>query len=381
MNNSIMSKNTGHPLLTPVLMGKLELPNRIVMAPLTRMRANNPGHTPTGLHAEYYAQRATAGLIIGECTEISRDGYGWADTPGLWSREQVREWRVVTEAVHRNGGLMYAQLWHTGAMSHPDFFSGELPVSASNVNPEQESVTPSGRKLTVAPRAMTKAEICQTVEDFGVAARNAILAGFDGVQVQANYLYLIAQFLNSATNLRTDEYGGSTENRARLLFEITESVLQHVEPGRVGIKVGPMHLAGPFAANADTLPDMEYVIERLNGYGLAHLLLMGATTDFTGSPIEHLAGDGMFRHFRPLFRGHLIANVEMSLERGNRLISEGLADSIAFGRQYIANRDLAQRLEAGAPLNEVDWMTVYGSGPKGYVDYKALDVLAQELAR
>jgi len=357
------------------------------MAPLTRMRAANPGHVPSELHVEYYAQRASAGVIIGECTEISPDAYGWADTPGLWSAEQVRGWRGVTDAVHKKGGLMYAQLWHTGAMSHPDFFDGALPMSASNVNPEQESVTPSGRKPTVAPRPMSKDEIHQTVADFGIAAKNAMEAGFDGVQIQANYLYLIAQFLNSATNLRKDEYGGSTVSRARFLFEITETILEHVEPGRVGIKIGPMNIpsltpgyrprtgvgsvkiSGPFAANADTLPDIEYVIKKLNDYNLAHLLLMGATTDFTGSPLEELAGDGMFQHFRPLFHGHLIANVEMTQERGNRLIKAGLADSIAFGRPYIANPDLPERFHRGAELNEVNWPTVYASGPKGYTDY------------
>jgi N-ethylmaleimide reductase len=380
------------PLFTPVQMGKLQLPNRIIMAPLTRMRAANPGHVPSELHVEYYAQRASAGLIIGECTEISRDAYGWADTPGLWSAEQVRGWRAVTDAVHKKGGLMYAQLWHTGAMSHPDFFDGALPMSASNVNPEQESVTPSGRKATVAPRSMSKDEIRQTVADFGIAAKNAMEAGFDGVQIQANYLYLIAQFLNSATNLRKDEYGGSTVSRARFLFEITETVLEHVESGRVGIKIGPMNIpsltpgyrpgsgsevrsvkiSGPFAANANTRPDMEYVIKKLNDYNLAHLLLMGATTDFTGSPLEELADDGMFQHFRPLFRGHLIANVEMTQDRGNRLIEAGLADSIAFGRPYIANPDLPERFLRGAELNELNWPTVYASGPKGYTDYPRL---------
>lgn len=376
-----MSKTNSQPLFTPVQMGGLELHNRIVMAPLTRMRAANPGHTPTELHVEYYAQRATAGLIIGECTEVSPDAYGWADTPGLWSTEQVRGWRTVTEAVHRKGGLMYAQLWHTGAMSHPEFFDGELPMSASDVNPEQESVTPSGRKPTVVPRPMSEAEIRQTVKDFGNAARNAMNAGFDGVQIQANYLYLIAQFLNSATNRRTDAYGGSTENRARLLFEITDEVLRHVDASRVGIKVGPMHLTGPFAANPDTLPCMEYVIGRLNDYGLAHLLLMGATTDFTESPIEHLAGDGMFRHFRSLYHGHIIANVQMTKERGNRLIADGVADSIAFGRQYIANPDLPERFLTDAPLNEVDWTTVYASGPRGYTDYPVFDATTAELTR
>jgi N-ethylmaleimide reductase len=387
-----MTNPASQPLFTPVRMGDLLLPNRIVMAPLTRMRAANAGHVPIELHAEYYAQRASAGLIIGECTEISSEGYGWADTPGLWSAEQVRGWRVVTDAVHKRGGLMYAQLWHTGAMSHPDFFDGDLPVSASDVNPEQESVTPSGRKPTVAPRPMSKDEIRQTVVDFGRAAQNAMEAGFDAVQIQANYLYLIAQFLNSATNHRADEYGGSTENRARLLFEIVETVLDYIQPGRVGIKIGPMNIpsstpgyrpaagmkddpvkvSGPFAANPDTLPDMEYVIKRLNDYDLAHLLLMGATSDFTGSPLEHLAGDGMFQHFRPLFHGHLIANVEMTQERGNRLIEAGFADSIAFGRPYIANPDLPERFLVGATLNELHWPTVYASGPKGYTDYPAM---------
>jgi len=361
------------PLFTPVRMGSLDLRNRIVMAPLTRMRANNPSYTPTELHAEYYAQRASAGLVIGECTEISSEGYGWADTPGLWSNDQVRGWRLVTDAVHRKGGLMYAQLWHTGAMSHPDFFGGEPPMSASDVNLEQESVTPSGRRPTVAPRPMNKAEIRQTVADFGRAARNAVDAGFDGVQIQANYLYLIAQFLSSGTNRRTDEYGGSTENRARLLFEITEEVLRHVDAGSVGIKVGPMHLAGPLAANADTFPDMEYVIGKLNEYNLAHLLLMGTNTDVTGSLIEHLAGDGMYRHFRPLYHGHIIANVEMTQERGNRLISEGLADSIAFGRLYIANPDLPERIRNGIALNPYDRATFYGGDATGYTDYPSFN--------
>jgi N-ethylmaleimide reductase len=363
------------PLFTSVRMGSLKLPNRIVMAPLTRMRAANSGHVPTELHAEYYAQRASAGLIIGECTEISPDAYGWADTPGLWSAEQVQGWRGVTDAVHKQGSLMYAQLWHTGAMSHPDFFDGAPPMSASDVNPEQESVTPLGRKPTVAPRPMSKTKIRQTVADFGTAAKNALEAGFDGVQIQANYLYLIAQFLNSATNLRNDEYGGSAVNRARFLFEITETVLEHVEPDRVGIKIGLMNISGPFVANADTLPEMEYVIKKLNDYHLAHLLLMGATTDFTGSPLENLAGDGMFQHFRPLYKGHIIANVDMTQERGNRLIEAGLADSVAFGRLYMANPDLPARFLMGAPLNEVSWPTVYASGPQGYTDYPAHNVL------
>jgi len=197
-------------------------------------------------------------------------------------------------------------------------------------------------------------------------------AGFDGVQIQANYLYLLAQFLNSATNHRTDEYGGNLEGRARILFEVVEAVLDVVEPSRVGVKLAPMHEASAFAANAETLPMAEYAIRELGGYGLSHLLLMGNTTDFTGTQLEPLMGDSMFRHFRPIFRGTLIANVNMDGARANRLIAEGLADLVAFGRPYIANPDLVERLKTGAPLAEIDWSTVYAAGPAGYSDYPAL---------
>lgn len=313
-------------LFTPIQMGKLYLPNRIVMAPLTRMRAGSIDHVPSRLQADYYAQRASAGLIVAEATAISPEGFGWADTPGLWTAEQVRGWHRVTDAVHAAGGRIVAQLWHTGAISHPDLRDGLEPLSASAVNPMQVSVTPSGRKSTITPRPMTKEEIRQTVGDYARAARNAVQAGFDGVQILANYLYLIAQFLNRTTNRRTDEYGGGIEDRARILFEVVEAVLEEVEPSRVGVKISPMHEGGAFAAHEESLPMAEYAIRELGGYDLSHLLLMGDTTDFSGTPLEPLTGDGMFRHFRPIFRGKLIANVNMTAERGNRLIAEGLAD-------------------------------------------------------
>jgi N-ethylmaleimide reductase len=359
-------------LFTPVRLGDLNLPNRIVMAPLTRMRAGPSDHVPTPPQAEYYAQRASAGLIIAEATAISPDGFGWADTPGLWTPDQVAGWSRVTDAVHAAGGRIIAQLWHTGALSHPDLRGGAQPLSASAIDPLQVSVTPTGRKPTVTPRPMTREEIGRTLADYARAARNAMAAGFDGVQILANYLYLIAQFLNRATNLRTDEYGGEFEGRARLLFEVVEAVLDEVEPWRVGVKISPMHEAGAFAANDETLPMAEYAIRELSGYGLSHLLLMGATTDFTGTPLEPLMGDGMFRHFRPIFKGPLIANVGMDAERASRLIGEGLADLIAFGRPFIANPDLVDRLKAGAPLAEIDWSTVYAAGPRGYSDYPSL---------
>lgn len=369
------------PLFNRFRMGALDLPNRIVMAPLTRMRAGSVDHVPTALQAEYYAQRASAGLIVSEATAISADGFGWADTPGLWSAEQVQGWRRVTDAVHAAGGRIIAQLWHTGAIAHPDVRGGALPLSSSDVNPGQESVTPTGKKPTVVPRPMTKKEVRQTITDYARAAHNSVEAGFDGVQILANYLYLLPQFMNRATNRRIDEYGGDIEGRARILFEVVEAVLEEVDPSRVGVKISPMHEKGPFAANDETLPMAEYTMRELNGYGLSHLLLMGNTTDFTGTPLEHLTDDGMFRHFRPIFQGPLIANVNMDAERGSRLIQEGLADLIAFGRPYIANPDLVERLARGAPLAEIDWTTVYASGARGYSDYPALQSVKSRSSR
>lgn len=363
---------TSQPLLAPFRMGDIDLRNRVVMAPLTRARAGMVDHVPTMLQAEYYAQRASAGLIVSEASAISADGFGWAGTSGLWTPEQVRGWRRVTDAVHAAGGRIFAQLWHTGAIAHPDVLGGKNPLSASDVNLLFETVTPVGRKPTVDPRPMTREEIQRTVQDFGRAARNAMEAGFDGVQILANYLYLLAQFLNRTTNRRTDEYGGDIEARSRILFEVIEAVLSVVDPARVGVKISPMHEGGPFAAHEETLPMAEHVVRRLDGYGISHLLLMGNNTDFTGTPLEALSGDGMFRHFRPLFRGTLIANTNMTADRGNRLVAEGLADLVAFGRPYIANPDLIERIAAGAPFAEIDWSTVYTNGPQGYSDYPAL---------
>src|ERR1700727_1680612 len=288
---------SNQPLFTPYRMGDLDLPNRIVMAPLTRMRAQSHDHVPTNLQAEYYAQRASAGLIITEATAVSPEGFGWADTPGLWTQQQVRGWRRVTDAVHAAGGRIIAQLWHTGAISHPELLDGAQPVSASNVDPGQISVTPRGRKPTVIPRPLTKREIKVTVADFARAARNAMEAGFDGVEILANYLYLISQFLNATTNLRKDEYGGSLENRSRFLFEVVDAVLSEVDAKRVGVKISPMNEGGAFAPNDETLPITEYAIQRLNEYNLSHLLLMGNTTDFSASPLESLPDDGSARNF------------------------------------------------------------------------------------
>src|SRR3981189_1044406 len=265
---------SNQPLFTPYRMGDLDLPNRSVMAPLPRMRAQSHDHVPTTLQAEYYAQRASAGLIIAEAAAISPEGFGSAETPGLWTEEQVRRWRRVTDAVHAAGGRMICT---TLAISHPELRDGAQPVSASNVDPRQLSFTRTGRKPTVTPRSLTKQEVQVTVANFARAARNAMQAGFEGVQIHANYLYLISQFLNSTTNLRKDEYGGSLENRSRFLFEIVESVLGEVDAQRVRVKISPMHEGGAFQANDETLPVTEYAVQKLSAYKLSHFLLMGNT--------------------------------------------------------------------------------------------------------
>ena len=351
----------------------LMLPNRIVMAPLTRMRAANPELVPTALHARYYAQRASAGLIVSEGIFVSPASVGWADVPGLWSEAQRTAWRAVTDAVHDAGGRIFAQLWHTGALSHPDFLDGAPPPSASDVNPSQQSVTPGGYKPTVAPRPMTKADIRQTVADFKQAARNATEAGFDGVQIQGGFHYLFNQFLQVTTNRRTDEYGGSVENRARLLLETVETLSEAIGSERVGVKTGPAtRESGAFASTEETLPTSEYVIRKLNDFDLSHLLLMGAMADLSATPLAALAGDGMFRHFRKIYRGNVIANVDFDRDRGNRLIQEGLVDLVAFGRLFIANPDLPARFAAGAPLAQAEAATIYGATERGYTDYPPL---------
>jgi N-ethylmaleimide reductase len=358
------------PLLQPYRMGQLELPNRIMMAPLTRSRATDPDLAPTQLHVDYYSQRASAGLIITEGTWISPQAIGWHDVPGLFTEAQVRGWGAVTDAVHRAGGVIFAQLWHTGSLSHPDFFRGAAPLAPSAVDPQLHSPTAAGNKPTVVPRAMSKADIRDTIRDFATAATNAARAGFDGVQLQAGFNYLISQFLNPATNLREDEYGGSIENRTRILFDVLDAVAERIDIGRVGVKAGPAWgERGAFRSTADTLATSEYVAERLSTYPVAHWLLMGAMADLSGGPLASLQGDGMFTHFRPRYRGTLVANVGMTRERGNQLISDGLADLVAFGEPFIANPDLPARFADRAPLERSDRTSHYTPGARGYTDY------------
>jgi N-ethylmaleimide reductase len=362
--------DVAQPLLRPYRMGNLQLANRIVMAPLTRSRATDPDLAPTELHARYYRQRASAGLIITEGTWISAQAIGWHNVPGLFTETQIRGWVTITDAVHREGGVIFAQLWHTGALSHPDFFDGVAPLAPSAVNPQLRSPTATGNKPTVVPRAMTKADIRATISDFATAAANAMRAEFDGVQLQAGFSYLISQFLNPATNLRDDEYGGSITNRARLLFDVLDAVAERIDISRVGVKAGPAWAErGQFRSTADTLASSEYVVERLNTYPLAHWLLMGAMANLDGRPLAALQGDGMFTHFRRRYHGTLIANVGMTRERGNQLIAEGLTDLVAFGEPFIANPDLPARFAAQVPIERSDRALHYSPGAHGYTDY------------
>ncbi|TPG35051.1 alkene reductase [Mycolicibacterium hodleri] len=370
----IIAANPGQPLLTPYRMGDLDLVNRVVMAPLTRCRATNPDFLPTELHAEYYAQRASAGLIITEGIWVSRDAVGWRDVPGLFTDEQVRSWSAVTDAVHQRGGIIFAQLWHAGSISHPDFFGGVAPLAPSGINPDMRVPTPTGSKPTTTPRAMTKRDIANTIDDFATAAANAIRAGFEGVQLQAGYSYLISQFLNPATNDRTDAYGGSIANRARILFDILDAVGSHVDIGRVGVKAGPAWAeSGQFHSTDDTLASAEHVADRMDDYPISHWMLMGAMADLTATPLNELGGDGMFSHFRSRFSGTLIVNVDMTQARGNHLIASGTADLVAFGQDFISNPDLPRRLAAGTPLTTPDHTTYYTPGPHGYTDYLSQD--------
>jgi N-ethylmaleimide reductase len=370
-NNS----HSGQPLLTTYRMGDLDLANRTVMAPLTRCRATNPDFVPTELHAMYYAQRASAGLIITEGIWVSRDAVGWRDVPGLFTEEQVRAWSAVTDAVHRRGGVIFAQLWHAGSMSHPDFFDGVAPLAPSAVNPGMRAPTPTGSKPTTTPRAMTARDIAVTIRDFATAAANAVRAGFDGVQLQAGYSYLISQFLNPATNGRTDAYGGSIANRTRLLFDVLDAVGTRIDIGRVGVKAGPAWAeSGQFRSTDDTLATAEYIAHKLNDCPISHWMLMGAMADLTETPLRALAGDAMFTHFRPRYYGTLLANVDMTQERGNQLVNSETVDLVAFGQAFIGNPDLPERFATGTPLITPDHTTYYTPGPHGYIDYPVRDL-------
>jgi N-ethylmaleimide reductase len=354
-------------LFDSVQMGDLTLPNRIVMAPLTRARAQ-PGGVPNGMNAEYYAQRASAGLIVSEATNITRQGQGYAFTPGIWSPDQVRGWRLVTEAVRARGGRMFLQLWHVGRVSHPSLQDGgALPVAPSAVKPEGKAFTESGYQPMVTPRALELEEIPGIVEDYRRATANALEAGFDGVEIHGANGYLIDQFLRDKTNKRTDRYGGSIENRTRFLDQVARAVTAEAGGARTGIRFSPVSPANDIA---DSNPEPVFLaaVERINAYKLAYMhVVEGATR----GPRE-VAGAFDLQKLHQAFTGLYMANNGYDGGLAARVVEREDADLIAFGRPFISNPDLVERLRRGASLTEPDETTFYGGDAQGYTDYPVL---------
>lgn len=358
-------------LFDPIRLGDIQAPNRILMAPLTRARSTRE-HVPTPIMQDYYAQRAGAGLIITEATGISRQGLGWPNAPGIWKSEQVEAWKPVTEAVHANGGRIVLQLWHMGRLVHPDFLDGAAPVSASATTAPGYAHTYAGKKPYAEARPLTIEEIPRIVADYARAARNAITAGFDGVQIHGANGYLIDQFLRDGSNHRTDDYGGSPENRVRLLREVTTAVAAEIGAGRTAVRLSPN---GDTQGVIDSDPASVYAVaaQALDAIGIAFLELREQRPDGTFGRSEQPRQSPVIRQY---FKGPLVLNGEYSRERAQEALANGEADAIAFGRPFISNPDLPLRLEKGAALADAPPATWYSAGAEGYTDYPALNAQA-----
>lgn len=351
----------------------LHLNNRVVMAPMTRSRADNEGNVPTKeLQGLYYKQRASAGLIITEGAQVSAEAVGYINTPGIHAKEQVAGWKHVTESVHEAGGAIFLQLWHVGRMSHPYFHDGDLPLAPSAINPKAKAYTPDGFKDTVTPKAMSIEDIKRTIKDFQNAAKNAMEAGFDGVEIHSSNGYLFHQFFNGTSNKRDDAYGGSIENRARFFFEVLDAIKEVVPENRIGARFNPS-LNGIFGMTMDeeTIPTFEYIIDKLNSYNLAYIHLSEPFNDVSNIPY---AVQNIAEHFRPIYHGNLMINAGFDRENGNKVIEAGLADLVSFGKLDISNPDLVERFEKHQEMAEWDEDTFYTPGHKGYTDYPKKDV-------
>lgn len=374
-------------LFSSVQLGHYTLPNRIVMAPLTRNRAG-AGNVPVPLNAEYYAQRASAGLIISEATQISPQGVGYPGTPGIHSPEQVEGWKLVTQAVHDAGGRIFLQLWHVGRISHPLLQpNGALPVAPSAIAPEGMASTLEGEKPFVTPRALETDEIPGIVEDYRKAAENALAAGFDGVEIHSANGYLLDQFLQDGTNKRSDRYGGTLENRARFLLEVTEAVVSVWGGDRVGVRLSP---AGTFNDMSDSNPaeTFSYVAAALNQFNLAYLHLVEPRVNEESlnrwmkiDNVEIQLSELTPGFFRSYFHSKIISAGAHDRDSGNEAIASGNADLIAYGRLFISNPDLPKRFELNAPLNPYDRSTFYGGTEKGYTDYSSLEQIQSAVVR
>ncbi|MCC5968507.1 MAG: alkene reductase [Pararhodobacter sp.] len=357
-----MTQNT---LFAPFMMGDIPLANRIVMAPLTRNRAV-AGLVPGPLAVEYYTQRASAGLLIAEATQISRQGQGYQDTPGIYSDAQIAGWRVVTEAVHKAGGKIFLQLWHVGRISHVDLQAGgAAPVAPSAIRAKAKTFVNDAFVETSEPRALTADELPGIVDDFRKGAANAIAAGFDGVEIHGANGYLLDQFAKDGANQRNDAYGGSIENRARLMLEVTAAVADEIGAGRTGIRLSPASPSNGITCS-DPQAQFDYLVRELDKLGLVYLHVVEGAT---GGPRDAVPFD--YDALRGAFRNTYIANNGYDLNLATEHLSAGKADLIAFGRPFIANPDLVARLQTGAPLAEMDRATLYGGGAGGYTDYPA----------
>ena len=365
-----MSQSTSQ-LFTPFQVGALSLPNRLVMAPMTRSRANNEGNVPTDSTVEYYRQRASAGLIITEGSQVSQQGVGYVNTPGIYSEAQVAGWKKVTDAVHAAGGRIFIQLWHVGRISHPFFHNGELPVAPSAVKPtDVMAYTANGMEEIPAPRALELSEIPGVVDQFRQGAKNAKAAGFDGVEIHGANGYLLDQFIQDGTNQRTDAYGGSVENRARFVLEVVQAVVEVLGADRVGIRLAPTGNVGGIS-DSDRKGTFSYVTEQLNKFGLAYLHVIEA---LPGHPMAAKHGQELVGpHLRKIFKGPFILNGGYTQETAEAALANNEADLIAFGVPFIANPDLVERFQQGTALNTPDQATFYSGGDEGYVDYPFLE--------
>ncbi|WP_246795218.1 alkene reductase [Burkholderia perseverans] len=322
---------------------------------------------PTELHIAYYRQRASAGLIVTEAIWISREAIGFVNVPGLFSAAQADGWRRVTDAVHAAGGRIFAQLAHSGAVSHPDFFDGAAPLAPSAINPALRAYTPDGFQDTVTPRAMTVAEIGRTVADYGAAARHARAAGFDGVELHCATPYLLPEFLNSALNRRDDAYGGSAERRGRIVIEVLDALIAEWGPGRVGVKIAPAFETGGFRQTDETVATYDRLLQACNRLPLAYVQVVRALEDLSGTSIAAL--QDTIGYVRQRYDGTLIANGNFDRDAAGRLIERGGADLVSFGKPFIGNPDLVRRFERGLALAAADPQTFHQGGAQGYVDY------------
>lgn len=354
-------------LFQPYPLGPLMLANRIVMAPLTRNRAGE-GLVPSPLASTYYAQRASAGLIITEATQVSAQAQGYQDTPGLYTQDQIDGWRTVTDAVHARGGHIFVQLWHVGRISHVDLQPGNAaPVSASALRAQTKTFVNNGFVDVSEPRALDIDELPAIVDDFRQAAANAIAAGFDGVEIHGANGYLLEQFIKDGANQRTDAYGGSVENRARLLLEVTAAVAREIGADRTGVRISPVSPANAISTVSDPQPQYDYIVDQLSALGIVYLHVVEGAT---GGPRDVAPFD--FDGLRRRFNGTYLANNGYDLQLASARVSEGKADLVAFGRPFISNPDLVERLKRGAALAALNPATLYGGGAEGYTDYPTL---------